>query len=100
MKYTEVNRMSRYIVYARMIYLTFIMAQIVVEGISFSRPLMYFVATIMHYCMILLCEKLPWLQSFHASVLVGTYSSFCLNDPVAYPKRSEHLSLLIGFIAL
>lgn len=61
---------------------------------------MYLVTTIMHYCMVLLCEKVPSLQSIHAAVLVGTYSSFCLNDPDVYPKRSEHLSLLVGFIAL
>ena len=44
--------------------------------------------------------KIPWLHFYHSSFAILTFCSFVMNDPKAYPDASDHISLMIGFIAI
>lgn len=50
--------------------------------------------------MVDLVEKYPTLQPFHGSVIIITFATFVMNPPGAYKSSSDHLALLVGFIAI
>jgi hypothetical protein len=99
LRYKEINKMSHYIVIAKFVYSSFIVVQIITEGISIVRPAMYIFTSLIHYNWISLVKVLPNLQKYHACISNITYVSFTLNDPSLYKSPSDHVALLIGFIA-
>lgn len=46
------------------------------------------------------CEKYPHFQPFHGSVVILSFASFVFNPASAYKSNTDHLALLVGFIAI
>ena len=59
--YPEINQVSKYMVLARCVYSTIILAQMFFEEIDFKRPTVFITFTIMHYVFIHFCELMPSL---------------------------------------
>jgi formate hydrogenlyase subunit 3/multisubunit Na+/H+ antiporter MnhD subunit len=56
--------------------------------------------TLIHYLTVDLVEIYPQLQPFHGSVVVATFATFVMNPPESYKCHADHMSLLVGLIAL
>ena len=98
-QHSEINKHSKWIVYARVVYALFILFQVVVEGADIRRPLQYLSFTIFHYVFMLLCVDYPACQKYHAPVVSLTFASFVLINPSLF-GQTQHLSLIIGFISI
>ena len=100
-RYPEINKMSLMIAYSRIVYGFIIMLQsLYVNGICILRPTIYMAFTLVHIFFIRFCQKVPTLQKFHSTVISLSYASFVLNSTEIYSRRSEHISLIIGYISL
>ena len=84
--FPEINKLSKWIVYSRVVYALFILFQFIVEGVDIRRPLQYLSFTIFHYLFMLLCKDFPIFQKYHAPVVTITFASFILLDPSLYGK--------------
>ena len=43
---------------------------------------------------------MPTVQKFHSTVITLSFASFVLHGPEIYSRRSEHISLMIGYISV
>lgn len=70
------------------------------KQIGVKRAAIFCVSTLLHYAFINLCQRMPQLQQYHASIIMVTFASFATNNPNLYTKLSEHLSLMLGYTSI
>ena len=78
-RFKQINYISRIIVYAKLTYGMFIISQFFKGCVGWKRPFVYQLFAIVHWLMIMICERYPKFQRYHASICVFTYCSFVSN---------------------
>ena len=70
------------------------------EGVTIQRPAQYFLSSLLNYVMIPITEWKPALQPILAPLSGISFASFAINEPSLYLKKSDHLSLITGFVSI
>jgi hypothetical protein len=99
-RHAEITRTARFIAISRLFYSLFVFSSLYTESITIHRPAQYFLSSLLNYMMISITDWKPRLQFFLAPVSVITFTSFAINDPDLYLKKSDHLALLTGFVSI
>ena len=98
-KFPDANQKSKQIVLAKMTYSIMIFIQVYTDDISWVRLINYLISGMFHYYMVEFVQIYPQFQWLHTFVSNLSFVTFTLNDPEAYLHKSDHIALLLGFIA-
>ena len=60
----------------------------------------YLIFTFSQQIYIWMAKGIPWLHLYHSAFAVLSFCSFVMNDTKAFYDTSDHVSLMIGFVAI
>jgi hypothetical protein len=99
-RYEELNDISKKIFYGRMLYGIWVCIQMPLYGMKFMRLTYYVIFTLSQLIFIRMAKRIPFLHVYHSSFAIMSFCSFVMNDPKSYYDASDHLTLMIGFVAI
>ena len=96
----KVEQLSTKIFYCRMLYGLWVVFQLPIYGMKLTRVTNYLLFAFSQQAFIWATRNAQWLQLYHSSFAILSFCSFVMNDPKVYHDGTDHIGLMIGFIAI